>query len=440
MASGTNAYRAKVRAEVDRIAKDVIRVSRDIHAHPELGLHERYARDLLCAEAGARGFTVQTPVAGLDTAFMARYASSRPGPRIAFLCEYDALPELGHGCGHNVIAAGSFGAAMALKPMVDELGGEVLLIGTPDEEAVSEESKGGKVIMAGAGVFEGLDAVMMMHPNGGLNHAWGYTFPLKDIAVRFEGKPAHYTEPEKGINALEALLLFLHSVNDMKRGWSPSTMFAYTITDGGGPSAITVPKSAEAHITMKAFYGEYLESRFELVKTCVRAVSDMTGATGTVTVLDEYRHTIPNLSLSAGLFESIRELGGDVSDPADALRDLERRTYPGVSTDFGDVSWEAPAIHGYCGLGDAGLTLHTPGLVAAAGSAPGDEAAILAAKAMAMTAVEMLGNPDYAKRVKDEYMAYRKANFSDVPGVPPDYRPFPDDFLAAIAAVRDRGR
>lgn len=433
MTPDTRAHRAKVRSEVDRIAADVIRISRDIHAHPELGLHERYACGLLCAEAAARGFSVRTPVAGLDTAFVAGYASGRPGPRIAFLCEYDALPELGHGCGHNVIAAGSFGAAMALKPLVDELGGEVLLVGTPDEEAVSEESKGGKVIMARAGVFEGLDAVMMMHPNGGDNRVWSYTFPLKDFTVRFEGKPAHYTEPEKGVNALDALLMFLGSVNDLKRGWSPSTMFAYTITDGGGPSAITVPARAEAHVTMKAFYGEYLESRFQLVRACVESVSKMTGAVGSVTVLDEYRHMIANLSLAAGLYDSIRELGGDVAEPADALRDLERRTYPGVSTDFGDVSWEAPALHGYCGFGDPELTLHTPGMVAAAGSAQGDAAAILAAKAMAMTAARMLADPEYARRVKDEYRSYREADFRNVPGIPPEYGPFPDSFLRDLS-------
>ncbi|MBU0927961.1 MAG: amidohydrolase [Spirochaetes bacterium] len=422
----------RIRGEVDRLAGDITRVSRSIHAHPELGLHESWACAFLSAEAAAAGFAVEAQAAGMETAFIARYSSGKAGPRVAFLCEYDALPDLGHGCGHNVIAAGSFGAALALRPVVDELGGEILLIGTPDEEAISAESKGGKVIMSRAGVFGGLDAVMMMHPIGGLNQVWRYSFPLKDFTVRFEGKPAHYTEPEKGVNALESLLLFLHSVNDMKRGWSPSVMFAYTITDGGGPSAITVPKSAEAHVTMKAFYGEYLESRFELVRSCARSISEMTGARGAVTVLDEYRHMIANLSLAASLAGSIRALGGSLQSPVDSQRSLERQTYPGISTDFGDVSWEAPAIHGYCGLGDDSLVAHTPEFAAAAGSAPGDAAALLSAKAMAMTAVDLLEDGAFARRVKDEYLAYRSGGFRGVPGIPPDYSPFPLDFIEAF--------
>ena len=200
----SNPYRDEATREVDRIQKDLVRVSRAIHAHPELGLHERWSCDFLVGEARAQGFEVETPAAGMDTGFIARYESGKAGPRIAFLCEYDALPELGHGCGHNVIAAASFGAAMALRPIADKLGGTIVLVGTPDEEAISEESKGGKVIMARAGVFDDLDAALMMHPIGGANEVWRYTFPLKDLTVRFEGKPAHYTQPEKGINALEA--------------------------------------------------------------------------------------------------------------------------------------------------------------------------------------------------------------------------------------------
>lgn len=193
--------------------------------------------------------------------------------------------------------------------------------------------------MSQAGVFDDLDAALMMHPWGGRNGVWGYAFPLKDLTVRFEGKPAHYTEPEKGINALEALLLLLNSVNALKRSWSPSVMLAYTITDGGGPSAVVVPKSAEAHFTLKAFNGQYQASRFEQVEACVNAVSALTGAKGSIRVLDEYRHMIPNLNLAASLSGHIRALGGSVTNPVDSQRSLERRTYPGISTDFSDVSW-----------------------------------------------------------------------------------------------------
>lgn len=428
-----NEYSGRVQREVELIRDDIIRVSQSIHAHPELGLHEQWSCGFLVDEARAKGFEVETRVAGLDTAFIARYSSKKPGPAIGLLCEYDALPELGHACGHNIIAAASFGAAVALRSIVTELGGSIVLIGTPDEEAISDESKGGKVVMARAGVFDALDAAMMMHPLGGANAVWRYAFPLKDFNVRFEGKSAHYTEPEQGINALEALLMFLNDVNAIKRAWSPSVMFAYTITDGGGPSAITVPRSAEAHITMKAFNGEYLEACFERVRTCVQAVSDMTGAKGNLQVLDEYRHMIPNLHLAAGMARNITALGGSVESPVDSQRTLERRTYPGLSTDFSDVSWVVPGIHGYCALGGESLVAHTSEFAQAAGSDPGSSAVLLAAKAMAMTAADMLADPVFAKAVKDEFQAYRDEKFGNVPGIPPGFLPFPGEFVEAFS-------
>lgn len=425
-------YHKMVQQEVDRIRQDVIRISLAIHACPEIGMQEYQACRLLSSEASARGFQVQTPVAGMETGFLARYSSSADGPRIAFLCEYDALPDLGHACGHNIIAAASFGAAMALKPIVSELGGTILLIGTPDEEAIGDAARGGKVIMGRAGIFDSLNAVFMMHPAGGKNAAWRYAFPLKDFTVRFEGKPAHYTQPEKGINALESLLTFLYNINSLKRSWSPSVMLAYTITDGGGPSAITIPKSAKAHMTLKAFDGEYLESRFEQVQACVKAVSQMTGASGQIHVLDEYRHMIPNLHLAAGLYKNMLSLGEPVESPIDSQRNLERQTYPGISTDFSDVSWLAPAIHGYCSIGDAGLVAHTPEFAEAAGSKAGNAAVILAAKAMAMTAADILSDKAYADNVKTEFLSYRSRNYCNVPGIPPQYLPFPKAFLSSV--------
>jgi amidohydrolase len=425
-------YKQMVQEEVTRIQQDVRRVSLEIHAHPEIGMHEHRACQLLVAEARTRGFQVETPAAGMETGFVARYPPSAEGPRIAFLCEYDALPDLGHACGHNVIAAASFGAAVALRSIVSELGGTIFLIGTPDEEAIGDTSKGGKVVMSRAGIFDSLDAVFMMHPTSGINAVWRYAFPLKDFTVQFDGKPAHYTQPEKGINALESLLLFLNNVNSLKRSWSPSVMLAYTITDGGGPSAITVPKSASAHMTLKAFDVAYLGSRFEQVQTCVRAVSEMTGAQGHIHILDEYRHMIPNLHLAAGLYKNMQFLGEPVESPVDSQRHLERQTYPGISTDFSDVSWVAPAIHGYCSIGDNSLVAHTPEFAEAAGSEAGNAAAVQAAKAMAMTAADILSDKAFAHNVKAEFLAYRSQNFRNVPGIPPEYLPFSEAFLSFI--------
>jgi amidohydrolase len=427
-------YRKTVQKEVDRLESDIIRISRTIHAHPEIGLAEHQACTLLTSEARRQGFEIQTPVAGMDTAFIGRYASPIPGPCIAFCCEYDALPELGHACGHNVIAAASFGAALAVRPIVEELGGSVLLIGTPDEEAIGEVSKGGKVVMCRAGVFDSVDAAFMMHPTGGKNAVWRYAFPLTDFTVAFTGKPAHYTQPEKGINALDSLLMLLSNLNALKRGWNPSVMLAYTITDGGGPSAITVPKSAAAHFSLKAFDAEYMESRLKQVTGCVEAVARMTGAAGRLEILDQYRHMIPNLHLAAALLANIRSLDAPVENPLDSQRNLERQRYPGISTDFSDVSWVTPAIHGYCSLGDENLIAHTPEFAAAAGSNPGDEAAVFSATVMALTAVDLLADAAFTNRMKTEFLEYRQRNFRNVPGIPPGFILFPGEFQSVCGA------
>jgi len=417
---------------VDALREGILEISRRLHQHPELGLEEYHARDLLVSRIEALGFEVTTPVAGLDTGFTARCAAGKPGPVIAFLAEYDALPDLGHACGHNVIAAGSFGAAAALREIVQETGGTILLVGTPDEEAFSERSKGGKVVMARAGVFDNVDAALMMHPTGGPHAVWRYTFPLKDFTVHFEGKPAHYTRPEEGINALEGLLLFLQTANALRRTWRPDVLFAYTITDGGGPSAITVPRSAEAHLTLKTFESNTLETVFQSLQACVKSVSELTGAQGTIRVLDAYQSTIPNLHLCESLYRNLRSLGTDVENPIQGRRNLARMRYPGISTDFGDVSWLVPAIHGYCSLGPQALVAHTPAFAEAAGGPPGDEAALLSARALALTALDLLADPAFSRAVQGEFAQYAEQTFLRVPGLPPDYLPFPKDIQEAF--------
>ncbi len=423
---------SQVHQAVDALRTDIVEISRSLHRNPELGLSEHHAHRLLTSRIEALGFEVTTPVAGLDTGFVARYGDR--GPVIALLAEYDALPDLGHACGHNVIAAASFGAAAALRDTVRESGGTVLLVGTPDEEAVSERSKGGKVVMARAGVFDAVDAALMMHPTGGPNAVWRYTFPLKDFIVHFTGKPAHYTRPEEGINALEALLLFLNTADALRRTWPPDVLLAYTITDGGGPSAITVPRSAAAHLTLKTFDAATLETVFVRLEACLEDVSGLTGARGTMQVLDAYQSTVPNLHLCRRLHHHLRALGGDVENPLASQRRLERMRYPGISTDFGDVSRSAPAVHGYCSLGPPSLVAHTSAFAEAAGGLPGDEAALLSARALALTGRDLITDPPLAQAVRHEFEGYARDGFRHIPGLPPDYPPFPSDLEQALAS------
>jgi amidohydrolase len=428
MIKNSDDYKAMAIDEIERYDNQLIKISDAIHQNPEVGLEEHYACQLLTSHAEELGFEVDTGVAGMETAFVARYEGEKSGPRIAFLAEYDALSDLGHGCGHNIIAASAIGAAASLRKIVDEVGGTVLLYGTPDEEAFGPNSRGGKVIMSNAGLFDNIDVALMMHPINGNNVVWRYSFPLKDFTVSFHGQSAHYTLPHEGINALEALLLFLNAVNTIKRGWEPNVMFAYTITDGGGPSPITVPGHAQARVTMKSFHSQHLEILFNQVSECAQHISKITGAGSNIRVLGEYRNCIPNLVLSRSLYRNFSLLGEQVEHPSVSKKRLERLTYPGISTDFGDVSWRVPGIHGYCSLGDPELIPHTSEFAAAAGSSPGHRAARISAKAMAAVGVDILTDPDLAKDLRSEFEHYRLSDFSNVPGIPPQFLDFPDGF------------
>jgi amidohydrolase len=420
-------HKAAVRRFIASNEADLLSISHAIHRDPELGLHEHRACELLVSTLRDAGFQVVTPVAGLDTAFVASYRSDKPGPRIGLAAEYDCVPDLGHACGHNVIAASAMGAALAVRSIVDEAGGSVTVFGTPDEEAVSPGSRGGKVVMAEAGVFDDVDVVLMTHPHSDGNVVWDYTFPLKDFNVTFLGKAAHYTLPHEGVNALESLLSFLGTVKGVQSNWRSGVMFAYTIVDGGGESPIIIPQRASAHVVMKAFDSAYLEEVFAAVERCAANIADTMGTPVEVTINGEYKSTIPNLALVDLVQRNLRLLGAPVTDPAQSQRALERLDYPGPSTDFADVSWVVPGIHWWCSLGDAPHVLHTPEFAEAAGSADGDQAVLLASQVMAMTAVDILTTPGCVERITEEFTLYKENSFENVPGIPPGFAPLPKE-------------
>lgn len=420
-------WKDRVQAVIEDNAGKLNEVSQAIFKTPEPGLREYRAASLLAGEAEKSGFQVTTGVAGLDTAFVAEYKGRNPGPKIGFLAEYDAVPGLGHACGHNLIAASALGAALAARAAVDRWGGTIYLYGTPDEEAADERSKGGKVIMTDAGLFDGLDTVLMMHPVGGPGAAWCYTFPLKDMVIEYTGRTAHYTEPHKGINALEALILFINNITGIKRGWPSGILLAYTITHGGGPSPIAIPERAAAHFCLKAFDQALLEESYRQFIACAEHTSAMTGAGLNLRLHSQYKATIPNLHLAHLLHSNMREVGMDVQPPVSSQRDLEKRHFPGNSTDFGDVSWGVPAIHGYCSIGDRQLIGHTREFAAAAGGEPGRQAMLSSAKAMALTALDILVDDRLLPKIRAEFEKYKAEGFTNVPGIPPHYHPLPNE-------------
>jgi metal-dependent amidase/aminoacylase/carboxypeptidase family protein len=267
----------------------------------------------------------------------------------------------------------------------------------------------------------------MTHPTSGSNVVWDYTFPLKDFNVTYLGKPAHYTVPHEGVNALECLLSFLAAARAMQSNWRSGVMFAFTIVDGGGESPIIIPERATAHVAMKAFDAAYLEEVFSSVEQCAGHIADTMGAKAEVKMNGEYKSTIPNFSLVHLVQQNLHSLGAPVIDPAESQRALERLDYPGPSTDFADVTWAVPGIHWWCSLGDEKHVLHTPEFADAAGSAEGGQAVLLASKVMAMTAVDILATPGCIEDIRDEFIGYKETGFKNVPGIPPGFEPLPTE-------------
>ena len=362
--------------EVDALEAEMTRLSLALHARPELGNEEYEAARLLTAASQKQGFHVTQGVAGLSTAFVAKRGDR--GPKIAFLAEYDALPGLGHACGHNLIASMSFGAAAAFAALTADHA-QTYFIGCP-----AEETQGGKITLTDAGVFNGFDAVFIVHPSDETTLG-GTSLASHPLCVRFHGREAHVaSRSERGINALDALVLFYQGLQGLRLRFGEQALIAGIITAGGAAPNI-VPALAEMKCTVRSLTSNYLE---EEVLPAVRALaSGIAAGTGATVTLEHYeplfKELIQDANLAAYFAENLRLLGEPVRHlPANDA---------GGSTDVGNVSHVAPTLHPELSIGD-GLTAHTTAFAGAAGSAAAQKRALVGAKAMAMSAWDVLSN------------------------------------------------
>ena len=366
--------KAQALAAVDALAPELAEISLFLYHNPELGGREYRAARLLTTAARRRGFRVQQNIAGYETAFIARKGSE--GPQIGFLAEYDALPELGHACGHNLIAAMSWGAAAAVAEVAGERA-DVRFIGCPAEETV-----GAKVALTAAGVFDGLMAAMIIHPADG-NYLGGTSYASHPLKVVFRGRAAHVaSKTDKGANALDALVLFYQEMKMLRESFLRETIMAGIITKGGTAPNI-VPAEAEARYTLRALSSRYLE---DTVISAVRQLAEKVAlATGTTVEMEHYEPLFQELindPLLMDLFQQNMALLGET------VTRLGPEEADG-STDVGNVSHTVPTIHPDLGIG-RGLVAHTPEFAAAAGSACVQERVLVGAKAMALTAIDLL--------------------------------------------------
>lgn len=381
-------YKEIVGNAIEAKREDIIRLSETIHENPELGHQEKKASILLIEKLKNLGYLVKAGIAGMDTAFTAKKGAGVPV--IGILAEYDALPVIGHACGHNLIAAAAYGAAVGLSGVIDEIEGSVIIYGTPAEEGVVMNA-GGKVIMLDE--IRRSDAALMIHP-GPEWGSYGSTNARESFLVEFFGKSSHAgAAPERGVNALEGVLLTFQGINALRQHIR-SDVRIHGIIKNGGDSPNTIPDHASAHLYVRAPTIPLLEETYGKVRNIVKGSELATGARSKITtVANRYANRIPNKVLS-DLFRENIALEGVVYP-----EELEVRT-SGASTDFGNVSQEIPALSAYVNIGD--VILHSPDGAKMTGTQKAYETMIKGAKALAYTAIDLLTQKELLDKARRE--------------------------------------
>jgi amidohydrolase len=401
MSGSTRSQSAQAKASVQRAvehhARQLLSVSHRIHARPELAFGERHAAGLLAQALASAGFRVEYPAYGLETAFAAR-AGAEAGPHILICCEYDALPGLGHACGHNVIAAAGLGAGLALAPLATRLGGRVTVLGTP-----AEEGGGGKELLARRGALRGIDAAIMVHPNA-YETAYPRLLAAAQLQVELRGRAAHASLfPDRGVNALDALVLSYLGVA-MLRQHLPAGDRVSGIVVSGGQAVNVIPDRTVARWLLRAPDQQRLRRLEQRVLACAYGGAAATGARCSVTRLaPDYAELIANRPLAETYAGNAQRLGRRLLPP---------ETIPDTvvgSTDMGNIARRVPAIHPMIAIASWGVAPHTREFARVAVSPAASRAILDGAKAMAMTTVDLWLDPFLGRRVQAEFAAGRTA-------------------------------
>src|SRR5919202_1248641 len=344
MANDLQRLKDRVCEAIDRRSAELIATADWIHAHPEIGHQEVEASRRLTELLTSAGYQVEMGTAGMATAFKAAVPSANGRPRVAILAEYDALPGLGHGCGHNLIGTSAVGAGLGVKEVIAELGGSVWVLGTPAEESAAPNS-GGKVHMVNAGVFEQVDAAIMFHPGTETAVTPDRSLAARGFEFYFHGKAAHAAgAPEDGINALDAVVQLYNAIS-MLRQQLRSDVRIHGIILSGGAAANIIPDYAAIRYRTRADDSEYLAEVVERVIACAEGAARATGCRLEWTeYMPGYENTMPNAVLQELMAANLRALGLTVN--------TQRRRGGRGSTDFGNVSRRMPGIEARLAITD----------------------------------------------------------------------------------------
>ncbi len=379
--------KAAVAGEVGARYKALADLSRKLYENPETAFEEKQAAARLTAFLEGEGFKVTRGICKLPTAFRADYGRGKPV--IAYLAEYDALPKLGHACGHNLIAAASVAAGVAAKRAVAELGGSIRVFGTPGEELF-----GGKAIMAERGAFKDIDLAMITHPGGG-HRVVANTLTCQTLDVAFKGRAAHAAaEPEAGINALEAMIQSYNAINSLRQHIREKERIHGVITDGG-EAANVVPAHTAATFIVRAETDSHLEALKARVLDCFTGAAVATGAELTYKWGEYYAAMTSNLTLARLFKKNLEALGRRIP--------LGDASLWAGSTDVGNVSRLAPTIQPLVAIAPEDVMLHSPEFATAAATDDALDIMLDAARAMAMTAVDVLASPETCEKAREEF-------------------------------------
>ena len=389
-----NRQKEKAVKRVDALGEQMLSLCRTIHENPELGFQEFEASRLLTGFLEEQGFQVTRGCGGLATAFRAERKGKEGGPVIGLLCEYDALPGVGHACGHNIIATSAVSAAAAIGAVIEAYEGSIVVLGTPSEEG----SGGGKQILWDAGVMKDVDCAMMFHP-GPQTVVRDKTLAIQALRFTFHGQSAHAgAAQEQGRNALEAVIQTFNGINSL-RGHLKKDVNIHGIITKGGMAPNIIPDLGEAEFGVRASTIQELETVVNRVCRCAEGAAEMTGCTVDITRLGiAYADLVPNETL-LGLMEKNLEalqIPIDVRQAPAAL----------ASTDVGNLSHCIPAIQCMIGIGSPALP-HTAAFAEACAGEAGAEIAGKAAKALACTVIDLLTDPELVKKAGEE-LAERK--------------------------------
>lgn len=371
---------------VENYKEELFSIACDIFDHPEKGLEEIYASNLLTDFLNKKGFHIEKGTGGFETAFKAVWENGKGGPSIGFLVEYDALANLGHACGHHLQAPACIGAALSLMENCKDPF-KIVIYGTPDEEG-----RGGKIVMEQAGCFRDVDVMFAYHAAQSTYMEYSNRALAPNI-VTYHGTPSHASgSPEKGRSALDAMLLTFQGIEFMREHIKDGCRMQYTVLEGTGPANI-VHETARARITMRSYDRNYLNDMQSRMKKIVEGACLMTETTADIETLNVYWNLVSVKSLREMVLSVSDELGAEKLDSSPIMS--------GGSTDIGNVSWVVPTAYLHCYFCDH--PAHSEGWISEGKTENAKKSMTTGAKILALSALKIIKEPELIKKIKEEH-------------------------------------